>query len=796
MTGTCENTQDGKAKTENRGGLNLSTFEKELQEKLLAKMKEESYKPMTVQEIQEMLEIEQADEFKELVKMLVRLEQSGHLIRSRTNRYGVPERMNHIRGKFIGHAKGFGFVTPETEGMDDIFIPPSEVNGAMNGDIVLVRVSSEAIGEKREGSITRIAERKTTQVVGTFQDNRGFGFVIPDDKKLPMDVFIRKGDTLGAVDGHKVVVEITDWPEDTKSASGMVTQILGHKNDPGVDILSIIYKHGIAIEFPNEVIEHAKSVPSEVREEDLGNRRDLRDDLMITIDGADAKDLDDAISVVNHENGTYTLSVHISDVSYYVTEGSPMDVEAFDRGTSVYLTDRVIPMLPHALSNGICSLNPDVDRLTLTCQMTIDQFGKVIKHEIFESVIKSKERMTYDDVYKIIEEKDEELSEKYAHIVPMLNDMADLAEILRNKRMDRGAIDFDFKESKVLVDEEGWPTEVVVLERTVSERLIEEFMLAANETVAENFHWMDVPFLYRIHEDPKAEKLQRFFEFLTNFGIVVKGTGNEVHPRALQEIVESIAGMPEEAVISTMLLRSMQQAKYLDESLGHFGLSTEYYTHFTAPIRRYPDLIVHRLIRTYLLNKDVSRATVDYWNEHLPEIAEHTSERERRAVDAERDTTSLKQAQYMVDKIGEEFEGVVSSVTNFGLFVELENTIEGLVHVSYMTDDYYRFDDRQMIMIGEHTGKQFRLGDEVTVRVAAVKPEESAIDFELVGMKKNFHRPRRETPKVIHTKRGDSKDEKSPRKRGDRKPKRRNEKKKFYEGIAKKSQKRRPRKRK
>lgn len=779
------------------GGMYLSTFNKELEENLLAKMKEDAYKPMTVQEIQEMLDIESADDFKELVKMLVHLEQSGHLIRSRTNRYGVPERMNHIRGKFIGHAKGFGFVAPEIEGMDDIFIPPHEVNRAMNGDIVLIRVADDTYGDKREGVITKIIERKTTQVVGTFQDNRGFGFVIPDDKKIPMDVFIRKGDTLGAVDGHKVVVEIVDWPEETKSASGMVTKILGHKNDPGVDILSIIYKHGIGIEFPEDVINHANKVPDEVREEDLGTRRDLRNDVMITIDGADAKDLDDAISVVNHNNGTYTLSVHISDVSYYVTEGSPMDVEAYERGTSVYLTDRVIPMLPHALSNGICSLNPGVDRLTLTCEMTIDNHGKVLRHEIYESVINSKERMTYDDVYKIIEEKDEELSEKYADIVPMLNDMADLAEILRNKRMERGAIDFDFKESKVLVDEEGWPTDVVVLERTVSERLIEEFMLAANETVAENFHWMEVPFLYRIHEDPKAEKLQRFFEFLTNFGIVVKGTGNEVHPRALQEIIDSIEGMPEEPVISTMLLRSMQQAKYFEESLGHFGLSTEFYTHFTAPIRRYPDLIVHRLIRTYLLNKDVSQSTIDHWNAHLTDIAEHTSERERRAVDAERDTTALKQAQYMVDKIGEEYEGIISSVTNFGIFVELENTIEGLVHVTYMTDDYYRFDDRQMIMIGEHTGKQYRLGDEVEVRVVAVKPEESAIDFELVGMKKNFHRTRRESPRVIHTKRGETKKKQPTKERKKRQGKRGgSQKKKFYEGIAKKSRKNRRRKRK
>lgn len=777
----------------------MDYFDEELRQRLLSFMREESYKPLTVQEIQEFLGIEGAAEFKELVKMLVHLEQKGEIVRSRTNRYGVPERMNLLRGKFIGHAKGFGFVTPETEGMDDVFIPPTEVNGAMNGDIVLVRISNSSMGDRREGTIIRIAERKTTKVVGTYQDNRGFGFVVPDDKKLPMDIFIGKGDSLNAVDGHKVVVEITEWPSELKSATGMVVQILGHKNDPGVDILSIIYKHGIEIEFPDEVMEQANRTPDHVEEKDFFKRRDLREDLIITIDGADAKDLDDAVSVQKNDDGTYMLSVHIADVSHYVTEHSPLDEEAYERGTSVYLTDRVIPMLPHKLSNGICSLNPHVDRLTMSCVMKIDGHGKVVEHEIFESVIRSKERMTYSDVYKIIDQQDEELSAKYEHIVPMLNDMAELAAILRKKRMDRGAIDFDFKESKVLVDENGWPTDIVLRERTVAERLIEEFMLAANETVAEHFHWLQVPFLYRIHEDPKAEKLQRFFEFLTNFGIVVKGTGNKVHPRALQEIVESIEGLPEETVISTMLLRSMQQAKYFEESLGHFGLSADFYTHFTSPIRRYPDLIVHRLIRTYLIEKDLSAETVAHWNAELPEIAQHTSDRERRAVDAERDTDSLKKAQYMLDKIGEEFDGVISSVTNFGMFVELENTVEGLVHVSYMTDDYYRFDDRQMIMIGEHTGKQFRIGDEVTIRVVAVKPEESAIDFEIAGMKKSFHRPRKEAPKVIHAKRkeGEGKGKNGGKKSGGNKSDEKkkgtyNKKKKFYEDVAKKSKKKRP----
>ncbi|MEW8987545.1 MAG: ribonuclease R, partial [Bacillus sp. (in: firmicutes)] len=390
----------------------------------------------------------------------------------------------------------------------------------------------------------------------------------------------------------------------------------------------------------------------------------------------------------------YKLGVHIADVTYYVTEESPIDREAADRGTSVYLVDRVIPMIPHRLSNGICSLNPQVNRLTLSCEMEITSTGEVVNHEIFQSVIKTKERMTYSDVNKILTDKDEELLKRYEPLIPMFELMEELAAILRNKRMKRGAIDFDFKEAKVLVEEDGKPTDVVLRERSVAERLIEEFMLAANETVAEHFHWLDVPFIYRIHEDPKEDKLRKFFEFITNFGYIVKGTANDVHPRALQEIIEEVQGKPEEMVVSTVMLRSMQQAKYDPESLGHFGLSTEFYTHFTSPIRRYPDLIVHRLIRTYLIEGKLDQATREKWDARLPDIAEHTSKMERRAVDAERETDELKKAEYMMDKIGEEYDGMISSVTNFGMFVELPNTIEGLVHVSYMTDDYYRFDER------------------------------------------------------------------------------------------------------
>ncbi|WP_413230959.1 ribonuclease R [Niallia circulans] len=714
-------------------------------------MKDEAYKPLTVQELEEAFGIEDSSHFKDFVKALVQMEEKGLVVRTRSNRYGLPEKMNLIRGKLAGHAKGFAFVIPEEQGMDDIFIPPNEVKTALNGDIVLARVTSESSGQRREGTIVRIIERGVQQIVGTYSESKHFGFVIPDDKKIATDIFIPKGSTKGAIEGHKVVVKLTSYPEGRKNAEGEVVKILGHKNDPGVDILSVIHKHGLPLAFPDNVLEQANNAPDTIDEEEIANRRDLRNETIVTIDGADAKDLDDAVTVTMLENGNYKLGVHIADVSYYVTENSPIDVEAEERGTSVYLVDRVIPMIPHRLSNGICSLNPKVDRLTLSCEMEITSDGEVVSHEIFQSVIKTTERMTYADVNSILHDKDEELRAKYEGLVPMFERMEDLAAILRKKRMTRGAIDFDFKESKVIVDEDGKPQDVILRERSVAEKLIEEFMLVANETVAEHFHWMQVPFIYRIHEDPKEEKLRRFFEFITNFGYIVKGTANSVHPRALQEIIESVQGTPEEMVISTVMLRSMQQAKYYPESLGHFGLSTEFYTHFTSPIRRYPDLIVHRLIRTYLIEGDISSSTQEKWNSRLTEIAEHSSSMERRSVEAERETDELKKSEYMLDKIGEEYDGIISSVTNFGMFVELTNTIEGLVHVSYMTDDYYRYDERHFAMIGERTGKVFRIGDEITVRVVNVNKEERAIDFEIVGMKGTRRRDPKKEGKVFST---------------------------------------------
>ncbi|WP_010098425.1 ribonuclease R [Ornithinibacillus scapharcae] len=721
-------------------------------------------KPLAVEELEEILEITDVVDFKEMVKALNELEYNGELVRTRKNRFGLPEKMNLIRGRIQMHAKGFAFLIPDDENETDVYIHHSDLASAMNNDRVLVRIEKHDVsGSRPEGVVIRILERAITEVVGTFEDNKAFGFVIADDKRIPNDIFIPKGQINGAVDGHKVIARITKYPEHRMSAEGEIIQILGHKNDPGIDIISIIYKHGLKMDFPVEVLEQALNTPDEIDPAELENRRDLRDEVIVTIDGADAKDLDDAVTVKKLDNGNYKLGVYIADVSYYVPEGSPIDKEAFERGTSVYLVDRVIPMIPHRLSNGICSLNPKVDRLTLGCEMEIDTTGKVVNHEIFQSVIKTTERMTYRDVNKILVDKDDELRDKYKPLVPMFEQMEKLASILRSKRMGRGAIDFDFKEAQVLVDENGKAMDVVIRERSVAERLIEEFMLAANETIAEHFHWMELPFIHRIHEDPDQSKLQHFFEFLGGLGYRVKGTANEIHPQSLQKILEEAEGKPEEMIISKIMLRSMKQAKYDPQSVGHFGLATEFYTHFTSPIRRYPDLIVHRLIRTYLIEKSLDSKTIGSWKEKLPEIARHSSEQERKSVDAERDTDDLKKAEYMQERIGEEFTGVISSVTSFGLFVELENTIEGLVHVSYLTDDYYQFDERHYAMIGERTGKVYRIGQEVKVRVTGVNMDEHAIDFEIVGVGKKGNK---ELPKVEKNRNGNKRDRGKPNAKG------------------------------
>ncbi len=710
---------------------------KNIKEEVYTYFKESGTRPLRVDEIEQALSYDHSEDFKQLVIALNELEDEGALVRTRKNRFGLPHKMNLIRGKIQMHKKGFAFLIPDDEDQTDIYIHYSDLNTAMNNDIVLVRLEKKGDDAHRpEGTVVRIIERTITQVVGTFESNRAFGFVIADDKRIPHDIFIPKENTNGAISGHKVIVEITKYPEGGKSAEGIVVNILGHKNDPGIDIISIIYKNGIPIDFPEEVIEQAAKIGEEVSPAEISERKDCRDEVVVTIDGADAKDLDDAIGVKKAANGNTILTVHISDVSYYIPSNSPMDKEAYERGTSVYLVDRVIPMIPHRLSNGICSLNPGVDRLTLACEMEIDSHGKVVEHEIFEAVIRSNERMTYKSVNKILEERDIDERDKYKELVPMFEQMQQLAEILRANRMDRGAIDFDFKEAKIEVDDEGHVEDIAIRERSIGEKLIEEFMLITNETIAEHFHWIDVPFIHRIHEDPEEGKLQHFFEFLAGLGHSVKGTANEIHPQELQKILEKVAGEREEMIISKLMLRSLKQAKYDPQNVGHFGLATEFYTHFTAPIRRYPDLTVHRLIRTYLIEGKMDQKTLDQWKGILPDLAQHTSERERTAVDAEREVNDLKKAEYMQDKIGEEYDGVISSVTNFGLFVELENTVEGLIHVSYMTDDYYHFDERSYALIGERTANVYRIGEEVRIKVIGVNIEERAVDFELVEVLK------------------------------------------------------------
>ncbi|MFT3658499.1 ribonuclease R [Staphylococcus ureilyticus] len=742
-------------------------------------IKQPDYEPMSVSDFQDALGLNSADSFRDLIKVLVELEQTGLIQRTKTDRYQRKESKKSkqsklIQGTLSQNKKGFAFLRPEDDEMDDVFIPPTKINRAMDGDTVLVELQNSK-GEhkgKLEGEVKSIEKHSVTQVVGTYSEARHFGFVLPDDKRIMQDVFIPKGHNLGAIDGHKVLVQITKYADGTDNPEGQVSAILGHKNDPGVDILSIIYQHGIEIEFPDKVLEEAEAVPDEIKPSEIEGRRDLRNELTITIDGADAKDLDDAISVKKLDNGHTQLTVSIADVSYYVTEGSALNEEAYDRATSVYLVDRVIPMIPHRLSNGICSLNPQVDRLTLSCQMELDERGHVVNHEIFDSVIHSNYRMTYDEVNEIITDQNEDTRKQYNEVTPMLDLAKDLSERLINMRKRRGEIDFDISEAKVLVNDEGIPTDVELRKRGEGERLIESFMLAANETIAEHFDRLNVPFIYRVHEQPKSERLRQFFDFITNFGLMIKGTGEEVHPSTLQKIQQEVEGQPEQMVISTMMLRSMQQARYDDVNLGHFGLSAEHYTHFTSPIRRYPDLIVHRLIRKYLIDKTMDDKTLNKWEEALPEIADHTSQRERRAIEAERDTDELKKAEYMVQHIGEEYEGIISSVANFGMFIELPNTIEGMVHVSEMTDDYYHFDERQMAMIGERQAKVFRIGDPVKIKVVNVDVDERMIDFQIVGMPlpKKERSPRPSRGKTIQAKpRGQSLDNSNNGKKGKKK---------------------------
>jgi ribonuclease R len=707
-------------------------------QEILDFMRDKAYKPMTIHELEKQFNLHSAQAFKALMKSLNLLEDSGEIIRTRNDRFGIPERMDFIRGRMQVNAKGFGFLIPEDREHPDVYIAAHDLGTAMHGDTVFVKVTTQGhLGGKMEGEVVRVIQRAHQTIVGTFQYQDSFAFILPDDKRIVRDVFVTKEHFHGALDGQKVVVEIIKYPEGRSAAEGKIIEVLGHQEEPGVDILSIIRKFQLPEVFPEELIEEAKQVPEAISHHELAGRRDLRDKRIVTIDGEDAKDLDDAVHVKLLPNGHYVLGVHIADVGYYVRENSLLDQEAYRRGCSVYLVDRVIPMLPHRLSNGICSLNPQVDRLTVSCEMEFDSNANRIRHELYTSVIRTTERMTYTHVRQLLNEEEGylELQDRYSDLVDDFRLMKQLAMRLRWKRMDRGAIDFDFVESKILVDANGKPTEIVKRERSIAEMLIEEFMLAANETVAEHFHWLKVPFLYRIHENPDAEKLLHLMEFITNFGYVVKGKGNTVHPGAMQKLLEEIKDKPEAVLISKVMLRSMKQAKYDSKSLGHFGLATEFYSHFTSPIRRYPDLVIHRIIRDTIEQGQLSESRIEALAARIDDIARQSSERERVAVEAERETDALKKAEYMVDKIGQEFEGMISSVTNFGIFIELLNTVEGLIRLSDLTDDYYHYHERQHALIGERTSKMYRIGDMVKVKVARVNVSERTIDFEMVDMK-------------------------------------------------------------
>lgn len=685
----------------------------------------ESYIPMKLKELAIILNVpkENRGELEEVLKALLA---EGKIGVSKKGKYGKPSE-NILVGTYEGNAKGFGFVSVEGE-EEDIFISESNANGALNGDTVQVVLRSSRSGRRREGEIIKVIEHAVTEVVGLFQQSKNFGFVIPDNSKISRDIFVPLEKSKGAVNGHKVVVRITGYGDKDKKPEGVVTEIIGHVNDPGTDILSVIKSMEIPTEFPDEVMKQVEAVPNEVSGKDIAGRLDLRNVQMVTIDGEDAKDLDDAVSLVK-ENGKYILGVHIADVSNYVTENSPLDKEAIKRGTSVYLVDRVIPMLPHKLSNGICSLNAQVDRLALSCIMEIDDKGNVTGHKIAETVVNIDKRMDYTTVNKILEHNDEEAVEENKEFVQMFRQMNELALILREKRHKRGSIDFDFPESKIILDEKGHPTEIKPYERNSATKLIEDFMLIANETIAEDYFWQELPFVYRTHDNPDSEKMIKLGLFINNFGYAIKGE-QEIHPKELQKLLEKIAGTDEETLISRLTLRSMKQAKYTTSSTGHFGLATKYYCHFTSPIRRYPDLQIHRIIKENL-HGGLSEKRIRHYESILPHIADNSSKTERRADEAERDTDKIKKVEYMENHIGEVFEGVISSITNWGMYVELPNTIEGMIRINDLMDDYYYYDEDNYELVGSDTKRRFKLGQPVMVEVVRTDKIQRQIDFRL-----------------------------------------------------------------
>lgn len=688
----------------------------------------ELYVPMKRKELAALLQIpkDRRDDLQEILDALLaegKIEVSSH------GKYSKSDG-KYITGVYSGTRKGYGFVV--VEGMDDdIFIPESKSKGAMNKDVVQVVILSEQSGKRTEGAVVKILTHGYSEVVGTFEKSKNFGFVRVDDLKFNKDIFVPLERSKGAVTGHKVVVQITDFGGKNKKPEGKVKEILGHINDPGVDILSIIKGFGLKTEFPKDVMKFVESVPDEVNTKDIAGRMDLRDEVMVTIDGEDAKDLDDAVSVTKVGNN-YKLGVHIADVSNYVTENSVLDKEALERGTSTYLVDRVIPMLPHKLSNGICSLNAGADRLALSCIMEIDEKGNVINHKIAETVIRVNRRMSYTNVKKILVDNDEEQCREYEELVPMFKLMEELAMLLRGRRMKRGAIDFDFPECKVILDRKGTPLDIKPYERNIATKIIEEFMLIANETVAQDYFWQEQPFVYRTHDKPDIDKISKLSTFINNFGYAIKlKQDDEIHPKELQKLLDKIEGTDEEMLISRLTLRSMKQAKYTVDCTGHFGLASNYYCHFTSPIRRYPDLQIHRIIKENIHGKLEGRR-IEHYETILPRVAKHSSDMERKADEAERETNKLKKAQYMNERLGIVYDGVISSITTWGMYVELPNTVEGLVRAASLTDDFYFYDEENYEMKASHSKKSYKLGQKVKVMAVSVDLALRTIDFNLI----------------------------------------------------------------
>ena len=732
------------------------TLMEERKQMLLTLMKDPTYVPMKLKELAMLLGVPK-EQRKDLEEVLNELVASGKVGISKKGKYARSEVFAQT-GIFSAHHRGFGFVT--IEGRDgDLFVPPDDTGDAMDGDTVQVIIDENGRGGRAEARVLKVLKHANETLIGTFEKNKSFGFVIPDNPRITMDIFIPQGKENGAVSGHKVVVKLDTYAIRNKNPEGHVQEILGHINDPGVDILSIVRAYGLPEEFPEDVMEEVSYAPEELSAdyvaEEIGKngRVDLRDVPMVTIDGEDAKDLDDAVSVsketINGET-IYHLGVHIADVSHYVKEGTPLDAEAYKRGTSVYLVDRVIPMLPHRLSNGICSLNAGCDRLAMSCLMDIDEKGIIVGHKICESVVRIDRRMTYTAVNAILEakngteepqtdapekEKSKEKAEfakkcleEYADFVPMFLLLDETARVLRKKRMARGAVDFDFPECKIILDAKGRPVEIRPYERNAATMLIEDCMLAANETVAEDYYWQQIPFLYRSHEKPDGEKIKRFGILINNFGYSIRLQNGELHPKEMQKLLEKAAGSSEEALLARLALRSMKQAKYTTECMGHFGLAANYYTHFTSPIRRYPDLQIHRIIKENL-HGGLTKKRIAHYEKILPEVAIWTSSRERLADEAERETDKAKKVQFMERHIGEEFTGVISGISNYGFYVELPNTVEGMVRLANLDGDYYVFDEEHYELVGERTRKKFKLGQTVKIQVVSVDRYLKTIDF-------------------------------------------------------------------